>query len=78
MISPFLESTGRNLSDVRLVNRAVIFRTIREAGGISRASLAKTTGLNPATITHIVRELIHQGLIEEAGNSESSGGRPRQ
>lgn len=76
MISPFLESTGRNLSDVRLVNRAVIFRTIREAGGISRASLAKTTGLNPATITHIVRELIHQGLIEEAGNSESSGGRP--
>ena len=76
MTSPFLESTGRNLSDVRLVNRAVIFRTIREAGGISRAALAKNTGLNPATITHIVRELIHQGLIEEAGNNESSGGRP--
>lgn len=76
MISPYLETTGRNLSDVRLVNRAVIFRTIREAGGISRAALAKNTGLNPATITHIVRELIHQGLIEEAGNAESSGGRP--
>ena len=70
------EPTGWNLQDVRLINRAVIFRTIRDAGTISRAELAKVTGLNPATVTHITRELIEQGLVEEAGLGRSRGGRP--
>jgi glucokinase-like ROK family protein len=69
------DTTGRNLSDIRLINRAVIFRTIRDAGTISRADLARRSGLNPATVTHIVRELLHQGLVEEAGFARSSGGR---
>ena len=69
------DTTGRNLSDIRLINRAVIFRTIRDAGTISRADLARSSGLNPATVTHIVRELLHQELVEEAGYAKSSGGR---
>ena len=69
------DSTGRNLRDVRLFNRAMIFRSVREAGTISRAELARNSGLNPATVTHIVRELLEEGLIEEAGFGESSGGR---
>jgi glucokinase-like ROK family protein len=72
---PARDTTGRNLSDIRLINRAVIFRTIRDAGMISRADLARSSGLNPATVTHIVRELLHQGLVEEAGFARSSGGR---
>ena len=67
---------GRNQSDLRLMNRAVIFRTIHEKQQISRAELAKLIGLNPATVTHIIRELIHQGLIEEAGSGGTHGGRP--
>jgi predicted NBD/HSP70 family sugar kinase len=67
--------TGRNLQDVRLFNRATIFRSVREAGTISRADLARHSGLNPATVTHIVRELMEEGLIEDAGLSLSSGGR---
>jgi|SRR3990170_154145 len=70
------EKTGRNLKDIKLSNRAIIFRAIREAQTISRADLAKLTGLNPATITNIARELLEQGLIEEAGFSGSKGGRP--
>lgn len=73
---PFDSSSGRNLGDIRLINRAVIFRSIREAKTISRAELAKNSGLNPATVTHIVRELIEEGLIEDTGNTKSQGGRP--
>lgn len=68
--------SGSNLKEVKLLNRAVVFRTIREAGVISRAELARQIGLNPATLTHITRELLEQGLIEEVGFGESqSGGR---
>jgi len=59
--TPLKTSSGRNLADVRLINRGVIFRSIRDANAISRAELAKNSGLNPATVTHIVRELIDQG-----------------
>lgn len=74
--TPLNASSGRNLADIRLINRGVIFRSIRDANAISRAELAKKSGLNPATVTHIVRELIDQGLIEDTGNSKSQGGRP--
>ena len=74
--TPLNSSSGRNLADVKLINRGVIFRTIRDANFISRAELAKKSGLNPATVTHIVRELIDQGLIEDTGNTKSQGGRP--
>ena len=67
--------SGRNLSDVKFTNRAVIFRTIRDLGTVSRAELARRTNLNPATVSNIVRELLEKGLVEEAGLGESRGGR---
>jgi predicted NBD/HSP70 family sugar kinase len=67
--------SGSNLKEVKLINRAVVFRAIREAGAISRADLAKQTGLNPATLTHITRELLDRGLVEEAGSGEARVGR---
>jgi predicted NBD/HSP70 family sugar kinase len=76
MISPLSDATGYNQTDIRLYNLGMIFRAIRDAKLISRATLAKLTGLNPATITHIVRELIDSGLIEQAGSNESHSGRP--
>jgi len=72
---PLFGQSGSNLRHVKLVNRAVVFRTIREAGEISRADLARLTGLNPATLTHITRDLLERGLIVEAGYGESKGGR---
>jgi N-acetylglucosamine repressor len=67
--------SGSNLKEVKLINRAVVFRAIREAGGNSRADLAKKTGLNPATLTHITRELLARGLVAEAGSGEARVGR---
>ncbi|MEI7844947.1 MAG: ROK family transcriptional regulator [Chloroflexota bacterium] len=66
---------GSNLKDIKLQNRAVVFRAIREAGAISRADLAKQTGLHPATLTHITRELLESDLIEDAGAGEARVGR---
>src|SRR5688500_8722202 len=71
------DSSSRNLKDVRSVNRAVVLRTIWNGGAISRAELAEVTGLNPATLTRITRELTEGGLIEEVGLDQSTGGRPR-
>ena len=70
-----ITQAGSNLKDVKLINRVVVFRAIREAGTISRADLAKQTGLNPATLTHITRELLGHGLITEAGSGAARIGR---
>lgn len=43
---------------------------------ISRAQIAKRTGLSRATISLLVDELIEIGLVTEVGQGSSSGGRP--
>ena len=49
--------------------------TIRRQGLISRAYIAKLTGLTPATVTNITAKLLDLGLILEDSIGESSGGR---
>ena len=48
---------------------------IRRQGLISRAYIAKLTGLTPATVTNITAKLLDLGLILEDSIGESSGGR---
>jgi N-acetylglucosamine repressor len=66
---------GRNIQDVKSDNRSLVFEHVRSSGGISRAELARRTGLTPSTVTNIVKELIRMGLIKESGFLPSSGGR---
>ncbi|WP_370365869.1 ROK family protein [Catenulispora sp. GP43] len=47
------------------------------AGGSSRVQLAAQTGLTPQAISKITARLLAEGLIEEAGRSASTGGKPR-
>ncbi|MFZ6030404.1 MAG: ROK family protein [Chloroflexota bacterium] len=44
-------------------------------GGVSRADLARRTGLTRAAVTGIVGELVHSGLIREAEAGPTAGGR---
>jgi predicted NBD/HSP70 family sugar kinase len=67
---------GKSIQDVKLENRSLIFEGIRASDEISRADLARATGLTAATISNIVNELIDTGLITEAGLGNSTGGRP--
>ncbi|MFF5173780.1 ROK family transcriptional regulator [Micromonospora sp. NPDC000089] len=57
--------------------RGVVLDLIRSAGTISRVELAAGSGLAGPTITQVVRELIDDGLVIEAGRGESTGGKPR-
>ncbi|BCY06546.1 ROK family transcriptional regulator [Actinoplanes sp. L3-i22] len=64
--------TGRR---VHLVRRDLIFAAVREAGRISRADLAKRTGMARMTITGLVAELIEAGLLAET-DAAADGSRP--
>ena len=53
-----------------------LLRLIRDGAGITRADLARRTGLARSTITQRLEQLQSLGLLKEIGGSESTGGRP--
>ncbi len=62
---------------VRVVNRHRILDRIRRHGQVSRADLAKLTGIRPPTVSAVIRQLIDEGLVEEVGDGETSTGTGR-
>lgn len=68
--SPISKSRSRKL------RRGVVIDKARELREFSRAVLVEETGLSPATVSHVVRELITDGLLTEIGTGKSRGGRP--
>lgn len=61
---------------LRELNTITALRAVRARGPLSRAELAQLLGLNRSTITAIAGRLIESELVLEAGQGESSGGRP--
>ena len=58
-------------------NRALVLQTLFHDGAMSRADLARETGLTRVTISDLVAELIADGFVAEMGTRESSGpGKP--
>lgn len=64
------------VNDVRDINQTVFLHLIRERQPISRADIAKYTGLRPGTVSAIVNRLIKNNLVFEGTEGPSSGGRP--
>lgn len=60
---------------VKQINKSLVLNYIRKKGQISRADIAKKTGLNRSTVSALVDELISDGLIVEKGTGTSRGGR---
>ncbi len=60
---------GRNPRLARRHNRALAMKTVIQAGGLSRKSLAARIGLTGAAISGIVDELIEKGLLRESPDS---------
>jgi len=54
----------------------VVLRMVWEQARISRAEIARRTGLSRSTVTEIVDELLPTGLVHETGTGPSRGGRP--
>ena len=61
---------------VRATNLAVVLRDVRAHAPCSRADIAARTGLNKATVSSLVGELIDRRLVRETGITEHRIGRP--
>lgn len=64
-----------NQQSIKQYNTNKILELIIASDTISRADLAKQTGLNKATVSKITDELLNDQLIEDLGYGTSSGGR---
>ncbi len=62
--------------DVRDINQTIFLHLIRERQPISRADIAKFTGLRAGTVSTIVNRLIKNNFVYEGTEGPSSGGRP--
>jgi predicted NBD/HSP70 family sugar kinase len=65
-----------DFTDVRATNLAVVLRYVRAHAPCSRADIASTTGLNKATVSSLVADLIERRLLRETGLTEHRIGRP--
>jgi predicted NBD/HSP70 family sugar kinase len=63
--------------DLRRDNRSVLLSWLFLEQLCSRQELSEATGLSPASVSNVVRDLIHEGIVVEAGSVDSDGGRPR-
>lgn len=57
-------------------NRKLILNIIYAQSDVSRADVARVTGLTRTTVSDVVAELIENGLIDEIGQGQSTGGKP--
>ena len=58
-------------------NRSLVLQTLFHSGAMSRADLARETGLTRVTISDLIGSLITEGYVREQGMREASGpGKP--
>lgn len=62
--------------EVRGTNRAAVLGLLQQNDYLSRADVARRSGLSEGAISRIVTGLIKDGLIRENGAENSTGGRP--
>ena len=60
---------------IRDINRQIVLNYVRERWPISRAEIARETALQRSTVSIIVEQLVLDGLVEDVGAGESTGGR---
>jgi predicted NBD/HSP70 family sugar kinase/biotin operon repressor len=69
------KTQAARLNTIRDINRQIVLNYVREREPISRAEIARETELQRSTISAIVEALTAEGLVEEVGEGESTGGR---
>ncbi|HYO80344.1 MAG TPA: ROK family transcriptional regulator [Bryobacteraceae bacterium] len=68
----------QRMMHVRGANRALVLQVLRKNPHLSRAELARRTGLSEGAVSRITAELLLEKLIFEQGSENSTGGRPGQ
>jgi predicted NBD/HSP70 family sugar kinase len=56
-------------------NQGLVLRTLYDHGPVSRADVARLTGLTRTTVSQLVGEFVSDGLATEVGRGPSSGGK---
>lgn len=59
----------------RAQNAALVLRALYDHGPVSRADVARMTGLTRTTVGELVGELIDEGMVREVGRGPSTGGK---
>jgi predicted NBD/HSP70 family sugar kinase len=59
----------------RAHNQGLVLRTLFDHGPVSRAEVARRTGLTRTTVSDVVGDFLDDGLAEEIGRGPSSGGK---
>ena len=71
------QTSPKSQADLKFHNLKLVFDLVKQEGPISRASLAKRTGLSPTSMTRIVNVLKRIGLISEHSVAQAGiAGRP--
>jgi predicted NBD/HSP70 family sugar kinase len=60
---------------IRDINKRIVLNYVRVRSPISRAEIARETSLQRSTVSAIVDDLVVEGLVEEIGTGDSTGGR---
>ncbi|GGJ43434.1 ROK family transcriptional regulator [Deinococcus roseus] len=68
--------SGTNIEHARLHNRRVVLEAIRLHHPLSRADIARKTGLTLQAVSNIVAELADQGIVEVLGKKHGGRGQP--
>jgi glucokinase-like ROK family protein len=59
----------------RAINHQLVLRTIYDRSPVSRAEVARLTGLTRTTVSDVVEQLLGSNLVEEVGLGRSTGGK---
>ncbi|SFE05562.1 Sugar kinase of the NBD/HSP70 family, may contain an N-terminal HTH domain [Paenibacillus catalpae] len=68
-------TTTGDLTLIKKINTSIVLEAVLKNAPLSRAQISELTGLNKATVSNLVQDLIDSDLIIEIGPGESSGGR---
>lgn len=78
MKSPVTRVQRGNVQLMKAINEGTVLKLVRDHGPVSRAEIARLTGLTPPTVASLLDTLIGQGVIQSVGLGASSGGRKPQ
>jgi N-acetylglucosamine repressor len=59
----------------RTFNRQLVLRAVYDQAQISRAEIARRTGLTRTSVSALISALLEDGLVEEVGRGPSTGGK---
>src|ERR1043166_9325492 len=76
-----MDEAPGSLGALRRLNRLRVLDTLRRRGSVSRADIARQTGLSRTTVSNLVGDLLAEGVVveqatEDRPSASPNGGRP--